>query len=50
VRNIRNKDSWKIRIQRPISNWRKQLSILAESGMGSDNIKLNIKSGHFSEI
>jgi hypothetical protein len=32
-----------IRIQRQISNWRRELSILTESGSGSDNIKLNIK-------
>jgi aromatic ring-opening dioxygenase catalytic subunit (LigB family) len=43
VKNRRNKDSWKIRIQRQISNWRKELSILIESGSGSDNIKLNTK-------
>jgi hypothetical protein len=43
VKNRRNKDSWKIRIQRQISNWRTELSILTESGSSSDNIKLNIK-------
>jgi hypothetical protein len=43
VKNRRNKDSWKIRIQGQISNWRTELSILTESGSGSDNIKLNIK-------
>jgi len=41
VKNIINKDSWKLRIQRQISSWRKELSILAESGTGSDNVKLN---------
>jgi hypothetical protein len=40
VKNRSNKDSWKIRIQRQISNWRRELT---ESGLGSDNIKLNIK-------
>jgi hypothetical protein len=43
VKNRRKKDSWKIRIQRKISNWRKELPILTESGLGSDNIKPNIK-------
>jgi hypothetical protein len=43
VKNRRNEDSWKIRIQRQISNWRRELSILTESGSGSDNIKLNLK-------
>jgi hypothetical protein len=33
----------KIRIQRQISNWRKELSILAESGSGPDKFKLNLK-------
>jgi hypothetical protein len=50
VKNRRNKDSWKIRIQRQISNWRRELSILTESGSGSNNIKLNIKNRTFSEI
>jgi hypothetical protein len=44
VKSTRNTDSWKIRIQRQISNWRRELSILTESGSGSD-IKLNIKKG-----
>jgi hypothetical protein len=43
VKSRRNKDAWKIRIQRQISNWRRELSILTESGLSSDNIKLNIK-------
>ena len=38
----RNENFWKIRIQRQISNWRKELSI-AETGTGSDNGKLNRK-------
>jgi hypothetical protein len=45
VKSRRNRDSWKIRIQRQISNWRRELSILIESGLGSDNMKLNIKRG-----
>jgi hypothetical protein len=44
VKNRRNKDSWKIRILKQISNWRKELSILTESGSGSDKDKLNIKN------
>jgi hypothetical protein len=47
VKTRRNKDTWKIRIQRQISNWRRELSIFTESGSGSDNIKLNIKRGKF---
>jgi hypothetical protein len=43
VKNGRNKDSWKIRIQKEISNWRKELSILMESGLGSDKVELDIK-------
>jgi hypothetical protein len=51
VKNRRNKDSWKIRIQRQISNWRRELSILTESGLSSENIKLNIKKEeNFLEI
>ena len=49
--NERNKRSkyrrdvkfWKIRMQKQISSWRKELSIVAESGTGSDNVKLNRK-------
>jgi uncharacterized protein (UPF0303 family) len=51
MKNIKNKDSWKIRIQTKISIWRKELSILAELGTGSDNIKLlNIKNKHVLEM
>jgi hypothetical protein len=46
-KSSRNKNFWKIRIQRQISNWRKELSILAESGPGTDNCKLNLKRGKF---
>jgi len=34
---------WKIRKQKQISSWRKELSIIAETGTGSDNGKLNRK-------
>jgi hypothetical protein len=40
TKNRINKESWKIRIQRQTSNWRKELSKLTESSTGSDNIKL----------
>jgi hypothetical protein len=51
VKSRQNKNSWKIRIQKQISNWRKELSILVESGPGPDNFKLNIKKEKFfSEI
>jgi hypothetical protein len=36
-RNRSNENVWKIRMQRQISNWRKYISILAETGTGSDN-------------
>jgi len=39
----RNVKFWKVRMQKQISNWRKELSILAETGTGSDNGKLNRK-------
>jgi oligoribonuclease NrnB/cAMP/cGMP phosphodiesterase (DHH superfamily) len=49
------KDFWKIRIQKQINRWRKDLSILTESDSGSDNIKLNTythqkKGGFFRSI
>ena len=34
---------WKIRMQKQISSWRKELSIIAETGTGCDNGKLNRK-------
>jgi hypothetical protein len=43
VKTRRNRDSWKIRIERQISSWRRELSTLTESGSGSDIIKLNIR-------
>ena len=42
-KNRRNEHFWKIRMQRQISNWREELSIIAETGTGSDNGKLNRK-------
>jgi hypothetical protein len=42
-KNRRDENFWKIRIQRQISNWRKEISIIAELGTGSDNSKLNRK-------
>jgi hypothetical protein len=42
-KNRRNENFWEIRMERQISNWRKEISILAEMGTGSDNSKLNRK-------
>jgi len=42
-KNRRDVKFWKIRIQKEISSWRKELSIIAETGTGSDNVKLNRK-------
>jgi hypothetical protein len=42
-KNRSNGKCWKIRIQKQIDNWRKELSIIAETGTGSDNGKLNWK-------
>ena len=39
----RNVKFWKIRMQKQIISWRKELSIIAETGTGSDNGKLNRK-------
>jgi hypothetical protein len=44
-KNRRNVKFWKIRIQKQISNWRKELSIIAETGTSCDNVKLNRKKG-----
>jgi hypothetical protein len=46
-KNRRNAQFWKIRKQKQISNWRKELSIIAEAGTDSDNGKLNRKRGRF---
>jgi hypothetical protein len=42
-KNRINVKFWKIRMQKQISSWRKELSIIAETGTGSDNGKLNRK-------
>ena len=42
-KNRKNVKFWKIRMQKQISSWRKELSIIAETGTGSDNGKLNRK-------
>ena len=42
-KNRRNVKLWKIRMQKRISSGRKELSIIAERGTGSDNGKLNRK-------
>jgi len=34
-------------MQKQISSWRKELSKIAETGTGSDNVKLNRKKGRF---
>jgi hypothetical protein len=39
----RDVKSWKIRMQKQISSWKKELSVIAETGRGSDNGKLNRK-------
>ena len=42
-KNRRNVKFWKIRMQKQISSWRKEISVIAETGTGSDNGKLNRK-------
>ena len=42
-KNRRDVNFWKIRMQKQISSWRKELSIIAETGTGSDYVKLNRK-------
>jgi len=42
-KNRRDVKFWKIRMQKQISSWRKELSIIAEIGTGSDNVKLKRK-------
>ena len=42
-KNRRNVKFWKIRMQKQISSWKRELSIIAETGTGSDNGKLNKK-------
>ena len=43
ITNRRNVKFWKIRMQKQMSSWRKELSIIAGTGTGSDNGKLNRK-------
>jgi hypothetical protein len=43
-KNRRNVKFWKIRMQKEISNWRKELLILAQTGTGCDNGKINRKN------
>jgi len=42
-KNRRNENFWTIRMHIQISNWRKDISISAEIGTGSNNGKLNRK-------
>ena len=42
-KNRRDVKFWKIRMQNQIRSSRKELSIIAESGIGCDNVKLNRK-------
>ena len=42
-KNRRDVKFWKIRMQKQISRWGKELSIIAENGTASDNGKLNRK-------
>ena len=42
-KNRRTVKFWKKRMEKQISNWRKELSIIAEIGTGSENGKLNRK-------
>ena len=44
-KNRRDVKFWKIRLQKQISSWRKELSIIAETRTGFDNVKLNRKRG-----
>jgi len=37
IKNGRNVKFWKIKMLKQISSWRKQLSIIDENGIGSDN-------------
>jgi len=43
IKNRRNVKFWKIRMQKHISRWRKELSIITETGTDSDNGKLKRK-------
>jgi hypothetical protein len=43
IKNRRHVEFWEIRMEKQISSRRKRLSIIAETGTGSDNGKLNRK-------
>ena len=43
TKNRRNVKFWKIRMQKQINSWRKVFSIIADTGTGFDNGKLNRK-------
>jgi hypothetical protein len=47
MKNRSNKDFWKVRMQRQIRNWRKEVYVLAESGSRSEIDKLGMKRGIF---
>jgi len=49
-KNRRGVKFLKIRMQKQISSWRKELSIIAETGPGSDNVKLNRKKRKILKI
>jgi len=42
-KNRRYVKIWKIRMQKEISSWGNELSIISKTGTGSDNVKLNRK-------
>jgi hypothetical protein len=42
-KNKRDVKLWKLRMQKQMSSWRKELSIIAKTGTGSDSGKLNKK-------
>jgi len=46
-KNRRDVKFWKIRMQKQISSWRKELSIIAKIATGSDNAKLTGKRRRF---
>ena len=49
-KNRRDVKFWKIRMQKQISSWRKELSIIAETGTVSDSGKLNRKKRKIFQI
>jgi G:T-mismatch repair DNA endonuclease (very short patch repair protein) len=50
VKNRINKDFWKVKMQRQIKKWRKELYMLAVPGFRSEIIKLNMKRIIFRNI